>query len=205
MEKQISFLEKHEEYYAVAHNCIVVGEDSKPNGETYPECKDEEYTYRHFFSGILPGQLSTVMYRNYYLDPLFHNDYPPTPKGTPGDQVVYYKLIVNGRIYCMQDVMSAYRHIVNTGYSYSANWKYNFTKIEKWQYAMLEYTEKYKPEWKVYVKERYLGNLLYARIKKLCNHREFVTYFRKGRLSNAIFPFFKWWIKKHIFKTRFWV
>mgnify|MGYP004538349555 CR=1 FL=1 len=57
LQKQIDFLESHPEYIAVAHNCVVVGADSEPNGEAYPECKDAEYTFAHFLSALCPVSL----------------------------------------------------------------------------------------------------------------------------------------------------
>ena len=127
LEKQITFLEEHPEYYAVAHNCIVVGEDSLPNGETYPECKDGEYTLRHFASEIMPGQLTTFLSRNYMTDPDFDRDLVLGRCG-PGDRNIYFSVACHGKIHCMQEVMSAYRHITSKGSSYSANYVYGYEK-----------------------------------------------------------------------------
>ena len=54
LEKQVDFLENHEEYLAVAHRCVVVDENSKNKNEKYQECLDSEYTLKHFISGIMP-------------------------------------------------------------------------------------------------------------------------------------------------------
>lgn len=120
LEKQVTFLETHPEYYAVAHNCTVVGADSMPNGETYPECKDTEYTLRHFASEIMPGQLTTLLSRNYMTDTSLDNSLICSKTG-PGDRNIYFTLASHGRIYCMQETMSAYRHITSGGSSFSAN------------------------------------------------------------------------------------
>lgn len=120
LEKQVTFLENHPEYYAVAHNCTVVGEDSLPNGEAYPECKDAEYTLRHYASEIMPGQLTTLLSRNYMTDPSFDRSLLMKRCG-PGDRNIYFSIAAQGRIYCMQESMSAYRHITSGGSSFSAN------------------------------------------------------------------------------------
>ena len=61
LEEQIDFLEGHQEYLAVAHNCVAVNETSQPNGENYPECKENEYTLNHFLHGVVPGQLTIMV------------------------------------------------------------------------------------------------------------------------------------------------
>jgi len=129
LEKQVSFLEQHPEYYAVAHNCTVVGEDSLPNGETYPECKDREYTLRHFASNIMPGQLTTVLSRNYMTDQSFDRTLIEQ-LGGPGDRKIYFSIASQGKVYCMQERMSAYRHITSGGSSYSAAYVHNYAKEE---------------------------------------------------------------------------
>ncbi|MBO5213888.1 MAG: glycosyltransferase [Clostridia bacterium] len=125
LEKQVTFLETHPEYYAVAHNCTVVGKDSFPNGETYPECKDHEYTLRHFASNILPGQLTTLLSRNYMTDEKFDKSIVLKRVG-PGDRNIYFSIASQGKIYCMQESMSAYRHITTEGSSFSATNVYSY-------------------------------------------------------------------------------
>ena len=206
IEKQISFLESHPEYYAVAHNCLVVGNDSEPNGEKYPECKDEEYTYRHYFSEIMPGQTATFMYRNYLPDDSFHKDYPEIPKGTPSDRVLYYMMLVNDkRIYCMQETMSAYRHVVDSGSSFSATYKYNFNVEEKWLKAMMDYTERYKPSWNKYVKCKYLTNLIRAFQRQNLSVKSFREYFIREKLYNVLPICIKRYMNHHVLKKTFWI
>lgn len=125
LEKQVSFLEDNPEYYAVAHNCLVVGADSKSNGEEYPECKDIEYTLRHLVSEVMPGQLTTVLSRNYMCDPQLDKTLVYSNVG-PGDRNIYFTLCCCGKVYCMQQIMSAYRHITVGGSSYSATYTHQY-------------------------------------------------------------------------------
>ena len=125
LQKQVDFLETHPEYYAVAHNCIVVGQDDLPNGECYPECKQEEYTFAHYAEGILPGQLTTILSRNYMTDPLAEQKLLTCRIG-PGDRNNVFAMLLRGRIHCMQESMSAYRHITTGGSSFSAGYRYNY-------------------------------------------------------------------------------
>lgn len=125
LQKQVDFLESHPEYYAVAHNCTVVGADDQPNGETYPECKDTEYTFRHYAEGVLPGQLTTLLSRNYMEDPQVDHQLLTCRIG-PGDRNNVFAILLRGRIYCIQESMSAYRHITQGGSSFSAGYRYNY-------------------------------------------------------------------------------
>ena len=138
IQKQIQFLENNPDYLAVAHKCVVVGEDSMPNGEEYGECKDEEYTIHHFASEIMPGQLTTVMYRNFYKDNIMDTSLCKSTL-VPGDRCIYFSLLTNGKILCMPDKMSAYRHITTSGSSYSATTKYDFKSYEQLYHALVEY------------------------------------------------------------------
>ena len=141
IEKQVAFLEEHPDYLAVAHNCIIVDDDSNPTGETYPECKDEEYTIWHYANEILPGQTATLMCRNYVKNALFDRSLMNLNLA-PGDRRKIFTLITNGKVYCIQEAMSAYRHVTTHGSSYSANIKYQYSKTQKWYAAQLEYAYK---------------------------------------------------------------
>ena len=141
LQKQVSFLENHPEYYAVSHNCTVVGADSLPNGEVYPQCKDTEYTFRHYANFILPGQTATFLFRNYVIDPEFDQSLILKTAG-PGDQNLYFSILSHGKIHCLQEAMSAYRHITTEGSSYSATFRYRYETLEYPTRCRLEYAYK---------------------------------------------------------------
>lgn len=141
LQKQVDFLESHPEYIGVAHNCIVVGADSQPNGESFLECKQNDYTLMHYLTGIMPGQTTTLLYRNIYKDNILDKSFVDNPI-MPGDRRLFFSLVANGRIYCIQEVMSAYRHIISKGSSYSASFKRDFNRSLKWYLAQLEYAKK---------------------------------------------------------------
>lgn len=175
LEKQISFLETHPEYNAVAHNCVVVGEDSQPNGEEYPECKDQEYTLKHYMHDIMPGQLTTVMMRNYMVNPYMDNSFIEKNL-VPGDRRVYFSLIANGRVYCMQEKMSAYRHITTHGSSYSATVRFDRRYFEKWNRAMVEYAYQINNKEAIWCAEAlYARNLLTGILKRDMPVKEIVS------------------------------
>jgi len=173
LQKQVSFLESHPEYYAVAHNCTVVGEDSLPNGELYPECKDEAYTMRHFFSEIMPGQYTTLLARNYMTDPNIDRTLLEQ-QGGPGDRRVYFTLLCHGKIHCMQETMSAYRHITTHGTSFSATHKYSYDKTEQEFRNYMEYAYLLNNKAAIaYTEMVYLRNIRHARRKGLIDTQRY--------------------------------
>lgn len=168
LQKQVSFLDSHPEYIAVAHNCTVVDHDGNPNGETYPECKDEEYSFSHYFSDILPGQFATLMSRNYQLD----NSVDQTlinKRCGPGDRKVYFTLLCHGKIHCIQESLSAYRHVTAFGSSFSANFKYDYDKEEMQYRQYLEYAYSLNHKTAIkYIEYLYLRTIRHAlRTKKV--------------------------------------
>ncbi len=179
IEKQISFLENHPEAIAVAHRCIVVGKNSMPNGEEYPECRNEVYTVKDFKKSVLPGQLATIMVRNYYQDNIC--DYSILEKKlSPGDTLLAYVLVNHGKVYCLDEIMSAYRHVTNGGSSYSANVKYIYKKEENWWRELMIYASKVPSiEGYHYIQYKYLLVILRGLRDKDINYREFFSLFSK--------------------------
>lgn len=162
LETQVTFLETHPEYYAVTHNCTVVGADSEPNGEAYPECKEEEYTFRHFANDILPGQLATLMTRDYRADPNFDASLLDK-RVKAGDRNLYFSMLCHGKIYCIQKSMSAYRHITQGGSSYSATFRYDYDEQETALRYRMEFAyRKNHPEAIRYSEFQYLMNIRHA-------------------------------------------
>ncbi len=166
LQKQVSFLENHPEYYAVAHNCTVVGADGAPNGEEYPQCKDTEYTLRHYASNILPGQYTTLLSRNYMKDSAFDSSLLQA-RIAPGDRQLYFSVLCFSRIYCMQQTMSAYRHVTSGGSSYSATASYRYENEERFYRAQMDYAARigHKKALK-YVQMLYLRNIRNALLRK---------------------------------------
>lgn len=141
LEKQVSFLERHPEYTAVASNCLVVNQHSIPNGEEYPECKDIEYTLSHYRKDILPGQTASMLYRaEAYKQITADEIWRRNPM--PGDRILFLGVAAKGRIRCMQEKMSAYRHVVSGGSSYSANIKRDFNEEIVWSRMLLEFARR---------------------------------------------------------------
>ncbi len=205
MEKQISFLDNHSEFIAVSHNCKVVDEYGKSIDEKYPECKQEEYLISHYMSDILPGQLTTMMYRNIYANPavncsLLH-------KGlSPGDKLIVLTLLCNGKIYCMQECMSAYRHVTTHGDSFSAKYKYSFKESERWYKEVLLYLDKEVPSMARYGDVLYIRCLMKGIKERQCSIIEAVS--RLKIVHHKFYAFWKWGVyktRKDILHKEIWI
>jgi len=123
LQKQVEFLEQHKDYLAVAHNTIVVDENSDEIPIRYPECMHEEYSIIDYTKGVLPGQTATILFRNYFKESLFNYNITPVPY--PGDRRRAFFIVANGKVKCIQSKWSAYRSIKAYGTSFSATCKRN--------------------------------------------------------------------------------
>ena len=141
IESQISFLENHHDYIAVAHNCLVVDNNSDPTNEEYEECKDEDYTFSHYACEIMPGQTASVMMRNFRYHPEIDLSFIKS-KSSPGDRKEYFTFLCYGKVRCLQTKMSAYRHITQGGDSYSATYVYNYFKIKDFYNEQREFAKR---------------------------------------------------------------
>lgn len=129
LKKQIDFLDRNEEYIAVAHKCLVVDEFSRPLPYAYSaECYKDEYTIKDYRKGILPGQTATLMYRNIYKSEKISCDLEIV-EDYPGDRRIAFLLVANGKIKCWNEKMSAYRHVVLNGTSYSATYEEDIRQL----------------------------------------------------------------------------
>ena len=128
LQAQVDFLEEHPDYVAVYTRCHVVGEDSRPSGERYPQCPHDDYSFREFFYSRMPGQSATMLCRR---EPYLRGRAELLglmEPGTyyPGDRRNAFSLLVEGRVRCLQSDWSAYRHVVRSGgSSYSSRVRFD--------------------------------------------------------------------------------
>lgn len=143
LQKQVDFLDAHPDYIAVAHNCEIVNASGEKTKEKYPECKVNDYAMKFFLRRIYPGQTTTIMHHNFY-----HNDKMNTSiisKGLmPGDYLKIFIFLSYGKVYCMQESMSAYRHVTDSGNSYSANYNYDYIDRCHYYYELMNYAHEVK-------------------------------------------------------------
>lgn len=205
LEKEICYLETHKEYLAVAHNCIVVDEYSNMKNENYPECKDEEFTLKHMCSNILPGQFTTVMYRNIYQNNEI--DCSLLYKGlVPTDRLIYFILASYGKIHCIQEPMSAYRHVISGGNSFSANYCWNYNEVKSWHLNLVEYSHSINNEQSIKFSELMLMKCIIGSRKRSDNSWFYIV----KELSKMNFPISRYFdyalqlFKRKILKRELW-
>lgn len=123
LQEQVSFLEAHPEYSAAFHHCTVVGEDSEPNGEKYPDCIQEDYSFKEYFYCTMPGQTASFMVRaEQYLAQKEAFLALKKFDSYPEDRRNAFILLVAGKVKVFQGTWSAYRHVVKKGgASYASN------------------------------------------------------------------------------------
>lgn len=123
LQKQVDFLQIHEDFIAVTHKVIVIDENGERKNETYPCCKENVYSLKHYKKDLLPSQSASIVKRNYYRNYFSDNTILGDPEIWPGDRLHALIMVSLGKVYCMQEVMSAYRHVTSSGTSFSATCK----------------------------------------------------------------------------------
>lgn len=180
---QISYLERHPECIATAHNVKVIDEnDCIRTDYVYPECKSEKYTLYDFRKGLYCGQTASIISRNYYKDHYFEL-FKPSVKWA-GDRSRNFLFATYGEVYCFQKVMSAYRYVNSSGGSYSAVFKKDEDAEKRFLYYhrdLYNYAKEYaKTNESILVTESmYFKYYLSALIKKKFSGLSYRKFFRE--------------------------
>ena len=147
LQAQTDFLEAHPEYSACFHHCTVVGADDEPNGERYPDCPEEDYSYREFFYITMPGQLASFFVRREpYLAAKEHYFALQRYDNYAADRRNAFLLLTLGKVRCIQEPWSAYRHITSGGSSHSATFHYTKEHAQSevdYGQTLIDYAERY--------------------------------------------------------------
>lgn len=138
LQKQVDFLEKNKEYIAITHKMKVVNQNGEiVNGYNMSMfCKDEIYTLKHAQKGIMPGQIATWVYRNTLAEDSRALDLLENCKAN-GDAKTALYLVLNGKIYCSDEVMSHYRWVTDGGDS----WNSRIRNKNLFLYTFISYIE----------------------------------------------------------------
>lgn len=146
LQRQVDYLEKHSDYIGVTHTCKVVGK----NGEEVFDVEalslyewSGDYTFEDYkHQTKWPGQTATVVCRNIFKESKY--DYSILYKAHDflDDGVILMFLLLQGKIFRMDNVMSAWRFVKKEG---EGNW--NSLKLKR--NAMVEdcYTKQKLLQW----------------------------------------------------------
>lgn len=135
LKKQVEFLEEKKDYIATYHEVRIVNQDKEPHNTTLNLYNNPsgEFTIDDIENYRLPGQLSTIVYRNIWkdLDDEIKDMYSSCD--TNGDRRLALMLILHGKIYSFSDTMSDYRFVLNKGTSWTARNLGNNLYLSKYQ------------------------------------------------------------------------
>lgn len=154
LQKQVDFLEEHSEYIGVTHSLCMVDANSDPitDEETLAIGKlydwSGKFTYDDYcYSGRWPGHYATLVSRNIYKEEKFDYTILYRASDFTDDALINLFLLMQGDIYRMDDVMSAWRYIRRSG---GENWnsiaiKRNIGKDDCYlSKTMMQWVEQYR-------------------------------------------------------------
>lgn len=136
LQKQVDFLETHNEFYGTAHNCDYVNEDSDVIEALYRSLygpfKEHNHTlsYYAYYPSIYPGQSATVLHRTSVfleMDAECMNAFAKVRSN--GDVKRNLVILLNGPIRFFEDKMSCYRIVSRKGDSWTARMR---NKNQSW-------------------------------------------------------------------------
>ena len=121
MQKQYDFLEAHSEYIGCCSKCLVVNETGIPDYTKTPGFvwNKKVFTMEDYLTRWkVPGQAGSMMVRNYCLG-ADAEDYAFTYQIHPmvGDKTWMLSHLSKGKIYCSNEILSAYRSVNKIGKS----------------------------------------------------------------------------------------
>ncbi len=134
LQKQVDFLDSHADYMGCTHTCITVGKNDELLTDVKPLSLydwDGDFTMEDYKSQpCWPGQTATVVSRNFFKEGKY--DYTILYKAHDflDDGVILLFLLMQGKIFRMKEVMSAWRFIEKSG---EGNW--NSLKLMRNQMA----------------------------------------------------------------------
>lgn len=115
IKRQVDFLESNPEYIACTHRYQVVDENGSKIADEYfglGRPFSGEYKLEHFENYIYFGLLGSLVFRNLFLQNQNFGDIIKTAHPFIGDITLNLLLVLNGRIFVMDDNMAAHRIIV---------------------------------------------------------------------------------------------
>lgn len=114
--KQVDFLRTNKNYIACCHKFSIVNKEEIEYFDRDFKIQFWEknpYTLKEYENGFLPSHLNTLMYRNIFLDVNIDTSFLNMFNNMAWDATLSAILILHGNIYCLNQVMSCYRRVVD--------------------------------------------------------------------------------------------
>ncbi len=155
LQKQVDFLEDHPEYTACTHSMKMVDEkdeeitdlETLSIGSLYDWSGD--FTYEDYcYSGKWPGHYASVVSRNIYKARKYDYTILYRASDFTDDALINLFLLMEGKIYRMDEVMSVWRYVKKSG---AGNWnsiamKRNIARDDCYlSKTMMQWIEQYRP------------------------------------------------------------
>lgn len=147
LEKQISFLEEHEEYIGSVHNIRCVDENGKllHKSELYPVQEEHIYGIEQAARGQMASQTASLIYRNFHIRWKDKDWRLYAECKSNGDYKWNILLGYQGDIFYFRDIMADHRRIFKGGDSWTArtNGKNMIWIIYSYKIEVKKYIEKF--------------------------------------------------------------
>ena len=124
--KQVAFLEANAEYAGAANNSRFVDRQDRPIESIYPfyrKYRSHRYNLRRFALGtVYPGQTASLIHRASVLEFASKEQQEAFERirAKNRDIKIMLQTLLAGDMYCMEETMSAYRIVTDTGDSWTA-------------------------------------------------------------------------------------
>jgi len=136
LKKQVEFLDENKEFLGVTNKVKVIDENNKNIDlklHHYQLQPSNIYSLKDFENYKLPGQTSSILYRNIWKD-IDDDELEMFRKcRTNGDRKLALILSLSGDIYQIPEIMSSYRKVTSTGSSWSARKKSKNLTLKKYK------------------------------------------------------------------------
>lgn len=143
LQKQVNLLDEKLEYIGAFSKILVVDKDDKPivdyvalrtNNFFLENPEDHKFTIKHIESWMLPGQLSSWIFRSAAINDLEKPILKELKKKRiAGDRILALLLVLQGDLYGFNQIMTHYRYVVNSGTSWSTRMKNKNLAMEIYQ------------------------------------------------------------------------
>lgn len=112
---QVNFLEENLQFIGCTHDCIIVNENNKLQKEQdlFWVKKKKIFSLKDFKGIYLPGQISTIVRRNLFINKKIKVDEIVNVHPFVGDRTIILLYLLHGNFFYMDTKMSCYRRIEN--------------------------------------------------------------------------------------------
>lgn len=151
LQKQVDFLEEHDDYALCFHKVCVNSEKSEEK-KMFSHLEEREYTSREIYNKWTIPTCSALFVKDFV-------NYNPSSKIAFGDIFLWMTIMRNGKAYCLDFYGSVYRRHTN-GMSSSSVWNRDLAKKLFYQYKYMQSEFPDVEDISIRLRNKYLKQLL---------------------------------------------